>query len=109
MSILLITAVLAGIETISLTALTTYSKNKDVLYLLLSVFIFAIINPVLLLMALRFEGIGTVNFLWNICTTVSMFMIGHYVFGDTINYLHILSAFLGISAIIVLFIANLKK
>ena len=109
MSILLYTGLLGGIETIAMTALTRYSKDNNILLLLLSIFIFAIINPFLLIMSLQFEGIGTVNFLWNIFTTISMFMIGHYVFGDTINYLHIISAFLGISAMIVLFMANKKK
>jgi len=109
MSVLLYTGLLAGVETISMTSLTEYSKNKNILYLLLGIFIYGIIIPFLIIFSLKFEGIGTVNFLWNIITTVSMIMIGHYVFGDAMNYLHMISAFLGISAIIVLFMANKKK
>ena len=92
-----------------MTSLTEYSKNKNILYLLLGIFIYGIIIPFLIIFSLKFEGIGTVNFLWNIITTVSMIMIGHYVFGDTMNYLHMISAFLGISAMIVLFMANKEK
>ena len=109
MSVLLYTGLLAGVETISMTSLTQYAKNKNILYLLLGLFIYGIIIPFLIIFSLKFEGIGTVNFLWNIITTVSMIMIGHYVFGDRMNYLHLISAFLGISAMIVLFMANKKK
>ena len=109
MSILLYTGLLAGVETISMTSLTEYAKNKNILYLLLGIFIYGIIIPFLIIFSLKFEGIGTVNFLWNIITTVSMIIIGHYVFGDTMNHLHMISAFLGISAMIVLFMANKEK
>ena len=109
MSVLLYTGLLAGVETISMTSLTEYSKNKNILYLLLGIFIYGIIIPFLIIFSLKFEGIGTVNFLWNIITTVSMIMIGHYVFGDTMNYLHIISAFLGVLSIIILFMANKEK
>ena len=108
MSILLYTSLLAGFETISMTALTKYSKNKDknMAYLLLGVFIYGVIIPFLIIISLKFHGIGTVNFLWNIITTISMIVIGYYAFGDAVSHLHLISLFLGISAIIVLMIAE---
>ena len=113
MSILLYTSLLAGFETISMTALTKYSKNKDkdknMVYLLLGVFIYGVIIPFLIIISLKFHGIGTVNFLWNIITTISMIVIGYYAFGDAVSHLHLISLFLGISAIIVLMIAERKS
>jgi multidrug transporter EmrE-like cation transporter len=110
MSMFLYTSLLAGAETISMTALTKYSKNKDknTLYLLLGVFIYGAIIPFLIIILLNVHGIGTVNFLWNIITTVSMIIIGYYAFGDAVSHLHFISLFLGISAIIVLMIAERK-
>ena len=106
----LYTSLLAGAETISMTALTKYSKNKDknMLYLLLGVFIYGAIIPFLIIISLNVHGIGTVNFLWNIITTISMIIIGYYAFGDAVSHLHFISLFLGISAIIVLMIAERK-
>ena len=109
MSIILYTALLAGFETISMTALTQYSKDKNILYLLLGIIIYGLIIPFLVIISLNFEGIGTVNFLWNIITTVSMIVIGYYIFGDKVNHLHFISLFLGISAIVVLMIADSKN
>ena len=108
-SILLYTGLLAGVETISMTALTQYVKSKNKWYLLLGMFIYALIIPFLVIISLNFEGIGTVNFLWNIITTVSMIVIGYYVFGDSVNHLHLISLLLGISAIVVLMMADKKK
>ena len=109
MSILLYTSLLAGFETISMTALTKYHKEKNILYLLLGVIIYGLIIPFLVIFSLNFEGIGTVNFLWNIITTVSMIVIGYYIFGDKVNHLHLISLLLGISSIVVLMIADRKR
>ena len=109
MSILLYTSLLAGFETISMTVLTQYAKDQNILYLFLGVFIYGLIIPYLIIISLKFDGIGTVNFLWNIITTVSMIVIGYYIFGDTVNHLHLISLFLGVSSIIVLFFADKKN
>jgi multidrug transporter EmrE-like cation transporter len=107
-SIVIYTALLAGCETISMTALTRYSKSKNILHLLIGMFIYGLIIPFLIIMSVKFEGIGTVNFLWNIITTVAMIVIGYYIFGDKLNHLHLISLLLGISAITVLMLANGK-
>ncbi len=61
-----------------------------------------------MLRSLNFEGIGTVNFMWNVITTVSMIVIGHYLFRDKITHLHVISLMLGVSSLILLYIANEK-
>lgn len=109
-NIISLTAMLAGSETVAMTALTEYAKSKDATYkyllLILSVAIYGGFIPYMVLKSLDYEGIGTVNFMWNIITTVSMIIIGYYVFGDKVNHLHVISLMLGVASIILLYIAN---
>jgi multidrug transporter EmrE-like cation transporter len=108
-SLSLFTSLLAGFEIIAMTALTLYSKLYNPYYLIIGVLIYGAVIPFLIVKSVNFDGIGTVNFLWNIITTVSMIVIGYYIFGDKVNHLHYISFLLGIAAIIVLYYANKGK
>jgi multidrug transporter EmrE-like cation transporter len=105
-SLFLFTTLLAGTETIAMTALTAYSKHYNPFYLLIGILIYGAVIPYLIINSLKFDGIGTVNFLWNIITTVAMIVIGYYIFKEKVNQLHYISFFLGIAAIIVLYLAD---
>lgn len=104
--LLSLTGLLAGSETIAMTSITKFSKNKNFLYMLLALLIYGIIIPFIVLKTLTFAGIGTVNFMWNIITTVSMIIIGHFYFGDRMSNLHLISLLLGIASITILYIAE---
>lgn len=52
--------------------------------------IFAFLVVPLLAVALKYEGIGMVNFFWNIFSTVMMFLIGVYYFGEKLHSLQII-------------------
>ena len=41
----------------------------------------------LLSKALEWEGVGIVNFVWNVFSTVFMFLIGYYFFEEKLTYL----------------------
>ena len=102
-----LTCLLAGTETIAMTMLTKYSKNTNrTHFLILGVIIYGLLIPYLLIKSISFEGIGSVNLAWNIITTVTMIIIGYYIFGDRVNHLHIISLAFGILSIILLYIAN---
>ena len=104
--LLSLTSFLSGSETLAMTAITKYSKGSPVYYMIIGMLIYGIIIPITVLKTLSFAGIGTVNFLWNIITTVSMIIIGHYYFGDRMTHLHITSLLLGIASMIVLYISE---
>jgi len=53
----------------------------------------------LLSMGLKYEGIGMVNFLWNILSTLFGFGIGIYIFNERIHYLQIIGALLSLLGI----------
>jgi multidrug transporter EmrE-like cation transporter len=104
--LLLYTFVLASSETIAMTVLTKYSKTSNYFYLIMGIVIYGIIIPYMVLSSLKFSGIGTVNFLWNIITTVSMIFIAYYLFNEKLNHLHLISLLLGISSIFILYKAD---
>jgi multidrug transporter EmrE-like cation transporter len=106
---MLFTTLLAGSETIAMTALTSYAKYYNPYYLVIGILIYGAVIPYLVIKSLKFEGIGTVNFLWNIITTVAMIIIGYYVFGDKVSHLHYISFFLGVASIVVLYMASKGK
>lgn len=56
----------------------------NVLY---SAAIFACAVVPLLSKALEWEGVGMVNFVWNVFSTVFMFLIGYYFFEEKLTYL----------------------
>lgn len=52
---------------------------------------------------LNYEGIGMVNFLWNVFSTLSMFVIGIYVFKEKVHNLQVMGvgiSLLGIGLIL---------
>ena len=107
-NIVILTALLAVTETIALTSLTKYTKNNKSIYLIIGMLIYGIVIPTVIVKSLNFEGIGTVNFIWNIITTVSMIVVGYYMFNQNVNKLHMISLLLGIASLILLYFANKK-
>ena len=66
-----------------------------------AIFAFAVVP--LLSKALQYEGIGMVNFIWNVFSTLVMFFIGLYIFAEKITALKTIGiciALLGIGIII---------
>jgi multidrug transporter EmrE-like cation transporter len=49
--------------------------------------IFACAVVPLLSKALEWQGIGTVNFVWNVFSTILMFTIGYFFFEEKLTYL----------------------
>ena len=100
------TIALALGETVAMTALTKYSKSYNIYYLIAGMALYGICIPYMIISSLHFSGIGTVNLLWNIITTVSMIIIGYYLFNEKVNHLHIVSLLLGVGSIIILYFAD---
>lgn len=101
-----LTGLLAGSETIAMTTITKYSKLAAPHYMIVAMLIYGLVLPFTILKTLSLAGIGTVNFMWNIITTVSMIVIGHYYFGDRMTHLHLISLLLGVGSMIILFMAE---
>jgi len=95
--------ILAGVslvEAIGLTAL----RFKKYYSIPIASGIYAFLVIPLLYIALNYEGIGMVNFFWNVFSTVVMFLIGIYVFDERLHNLQIvgiLFSLLGLFLILV--------
>jgi len=48
--------------------------------------------PILLLLSLKYQGVGNMNFYWNVMSTVFVFLIAIYYFGEKVTN----SQFIGI-------------
>jgi multidrug transporter EmrE-like cation transporter len=91
--------VLSSVEAVALTLLRMGGTEKIIAASLL----YGLGVVPLLLKTLDYEGIGMVNFLWNIFSTIIMFIIGIYVFKEKIHYLQIIGilvSFLGIGIVL---------
>jgi multidrug transporter EmrE-like cation transporter len=106
-NVLALTFLLAGSEIVAMTSLQQYvKKNFDLKYLLVGIVIYGVIIPYMIVKTLNYDGIGTVNLMWNIITTVAMIIIGYYLFNEKITNLHIISLMLGIASIVLLHMAG---
>ena len=101
-----LTALLAGSETIAMTAITKYSKESNILYFIVGAVIYGLLIPYMLSKSVTLTGIGTVNFIWNIVTTIAMIVVGYFYFGDKMTHLHMISLLLGLASLTVLYLAE---
>jgi hypothetical protein len=92
-------SVLSSVEAVALTLLRMGGTQKIIAASLL----YGLGVVPLLVKTLEYEGIGMVNFLWNIFSTILMFGIGMYIFKEKIHYLQvagILISFIGIAMVL---------
>ena len=108
-SLVLFAILIASIESVGMTTLTYYSKSFQIHNLILGILIYGLCIPFLVVKSLSYAGIGTVNLLWNIISTVSMIVIGYYFFNEKVNHLHLFSLFFGVAAIVLLYFAQLQE
>ena len=90
---------LSSVEAVALTLLRMGGTQK----VIIAALIYGLGVVPLLVKTLEYEGIGMVNFLWNIFSTILMFIIGIYIFKEKINYLQIIGilvSFLGIGIVL---------
>ena len=106
LSFLSIALLISGAEIAALTSITEYSRNKKIIFLLLASLIYGTVVPYLIYSSLLYSAIGTVNLMWNLMTTIGMFVIGRLVFNDNVTRWHILSLLMGIASMSLLFIAE---
>jgi drug/metabolite transporter (DMT)-like permease len=98
------------IDVLALTGITSYKKlEKDehrYKYLIVSCILYGIFVPLTLIKLLEYENIGTLNFIWNIFSTIIMISIGYYYFNEKINKLKIIAFILGFISLILLYISD---
>jgi len=86
------------IEAVALYSIQKYAKTKAQKFFFLSMAIYGLIVPYMLYRMLTYQGVGMVNFLWNVFSTLSGFMIGIFLFSEKVNHLQWIGVALGILA-----------
>ena len=90
---------IALVETFSMACLKkgTYHQN-DKKYLFVSMIGYLLIVNILYV-SFKYEGMGHVNLIWNICTIISGFLAGYLLFDEKINHYTIYACLLAFLAI----------
>ena len=73
-------------------------------HIVLASLIYAVGVVPLLSIALQYEGIGIVNFFWNILSTILMFAIGIFMFKEKISHLQgmgVILSLLGLGLVVI--------
>ena len=92
------------IEAVGLTALRAHIGYS----ILIASLIYGIIVVPLLNVALEFQGIGMVNFMWNIFSTLTMFIIGIYMFNEKIENTQLIGVILSLAGLFLITVPNKK-
>lgn len=87
---------LSAVENGALYSLQRYAKTHEALFYVIGALIYGLAIPLLLVKTLRYGGIGSVNFLWNVVSTFSGFAIGILLFGERINNLQLMGVFVAL-------------
>jgi multidrug transporter EmrE-like cation transporter len=102
----ILTLFLGAAETAAITFITKYSKQSQFIYMVMAILVYGLVIPYGIFKTLDYSNIATINLLWNVLTTVSVILISCVYFGDKITNLHLISLFLGIASISVLYLAE---
>jgi drug/metabolite transporter (DMT)-like permease len=84
--IIVLMLILSSFEAGALYSLQKFAKEpKKKIYYILACLIYGFIVTYLLYKNLKYEGIGMVNFFWNVFSTVAGFIIGIYLFKEKVT------------------------
>jgi len=97
---LIIVFCISIIEGVGLTVLKSNIKYS----IIIASIIYGILVIPVLNEALQFEGIGMVNFIWNIFSTLIMFMIGIYMFDEKIDNKQLIGVCLSLAGLFLILV-----
>ena len=83
-------------EAYALFSIQRYSNDKQPKDLIICCLIYGLAVPFFLYYLLAQKGVGTVNFIWNVFSTIVGFFIGVLLFQEHVESLQWLGVFLGV-------------
>lgn len=98
---LLLLLLLCDLCTSSLLKFYYKSGWTDHWKLVLCLLIYCIV-PILILFSLRYDGIGNTNLYWNVLSTVFVYMLAVFYFGEKISNVQCLGVFLAITGVLLI-------
>lgn len=101
---------LISFENVALYSIKKFTVNPlNYNWLILSCLIYGLTIPPLLYKMLAYEGIGMINFFWNIFSTLSGFMIGILLFSEVVTNLQWIGIILSMLGIGLVTLSDYKK
>jgi hypothetical protein len=103
-------SLLISSENIALYSIKKFAINPiNYNWLILCSLIYGLTIPPLLYKMLTYEGIGMINFFWNIFSTLSGFMIGILLFSEAVTHLQWIGIVLSMVGIGLVILSDYKK
>lgn len=99
--ILFMALILTIIETYGQYNLKEYSLNKRVPYYLLGIILY-VVSATIFMNLLSYEKVGVINLIWNIMSTLSVFIMGYLIFNESLNSYEMVGAMMAIIGLILL-------
>ncbi len=98
---------LTAVEAMALYGIQKYQRVNQKKYIIMSMLIYGILVPLLLYKMITTNGgIGMANFLWNIFSTLSGFLIGMLLFKEKVNHIQYVGIALGFLSLGLIFIGE---
>jgi multidrug transporter EmrE-like cation transporter len=94
----LLLGLMIACESLALYSVQKYSKTNQKIFIVISMLVYGICIPLLLVKLLKYKGVGMINFLWNIFSTIAGFAIGIMLFQERVGSLQLIGVMLGILA-----------
>ena len=104
LQVLYFICILVFFESIAFYSLSKYNQTSKRRWLFTAMIIYGVVVVTLLTKALKYRGIGSVNFVWNCFSTVTAFLIGVMLFGEKVNnmqWIGVALAMVGLSLILI--------
>jgi len=102
-NLLIFVIILVIFESCAMTSITYYSRGNHIIYFIIGCILYGIAVPYLILQAIKYDSVGTMNFLWNIFSTIIMVVVSYYLFNDNINYMKFFGFIIGLFSIILIY------
>ena len=93
--IVIIVILLTTIETFSQYNLKLFNKSNSIYYFLLGALGYVIISAILSYL-FGFEKMGIVNNMWNVCSSMSIVIVGYLFFKEKLSTVQLIGVILGI-------------
>ena len=99
--ILLVALILTIIETYAQYNLKEFSLNRRLPYYILGIILY-VVSAMIFMNLLSYEKVGIVNLIWNIMSTLSVFIMGYLIFNESLNNYEMVGAVMAIVGLILL-------
>ena len=77
-------ALLTFLDLLAFPMVKSVSVGSNPLWMIVPIFLYSL-NPIVLLQSLRTEGLVIVNFVWNMLSSISILIVGKYIFKEVIS------------------------